>query len=48
MYNELLAERASEFDGIKDKISLNLNKLLYNFKTEGCSWKDFTDYQMLR
>ena len=31
MYNELLAERASEFDGIKDKISLNPNKLLYNF-----------------
>ena len=41
--NELLAERAYEFNGIKDKI--NPNNWIYNFKTEGV--KDFRGYQNL-
>ena len=32
IFNDFLAERASKFHGIKNKI--NLNKLIYDFKTE--------------
>ena len=42
--NKLLAESASEFVGIKEKI--NPNKLIYEFKTEGKISEKFRDYRM--
>ena len=45
LFNESINERASKFDGIKDKI--NPNKLIYKFKTVGKIPKVFRDYQML-
>ena len=44
IFNELLNERASKFNGVKDKI--DHNKLIYDFKTEGKISKDFGDYQI--
>ena len=41
--NKLLNKRASEFVDIKDKI--DLNKLIYNFKTEGKIPKEFRNFQ---
>ena len=42
-FNQFLAERVYESDGVKDKI--NPNELIYNFKTEYRSPKDLKSYQ---
>ena len=44
IFNRFVEERAHEFANIKDKI--DLNKLIYSFKTGVNEPKDFKNYQM--
>ena len=46
IFNELVEERASGFKNLEKRI--NLDKLIYNYKTERRNPKDFRDYQNLR
>ena len=46
IFNELVEERASGFKNLEKRI--NLDKLIYNFKTERRNPKDFRNYQNLR
>ena len=42
-FNELVQEKHFEFKNLKQKI--NPNNLIYRYKTEGISPKDFSNYQ---
>ena len=44
IFNKLVEERTHEFADIKDKV--DLNKLVYKFKTGANEPKDFRNYQM--
>ena len=44
IFNKLVEERTHEFADIKDKV--DLNKLVYKFKTGTNEPKDFRNYQM--
>ena len=46
IFNELVEERASGFKNLEKRI--NLDKLIYNYKTERRNPKDFRNYQNLR
>ena len=43
IFNELAEEKSFEFQNLKEKI--NPNNLIYRYKTEVISPKDFSDYQ---
>ena len=43
LFNELAEEKSFEFQNLKEKI--NPNNLIYRYKTEVISPKDFSDYQ---
>ena len=43
IFNELIRERPSEFHNLEKRI--NLNNLIYKYKIEGKSPKDFRNYQ---
>ena len=45
MFNELVEKKSFKFQNLKEKI--NPNNLIYKFKTEGISPKDFSNYQNL-
>ena len=45
MFNELVEKKSFKFQNLKEKI--NPNNLIYKFKTEGISPKDFSKYQNL-
>ena len=45
MFNELVEKISFKFQNLKEKI--NPNNLIYKFKTEGISPKDFSNYQNL-
>ena len=43
--NKFLEEKSYKFNNLKEKI--NLNNLIYKYKTEGKTSKDFSNYQNL-
>ena len=43
IFNELIRKRLSEFDNLEKRI--NPNNLIYRYKTDGKSPKDFRNYQ---
>ena len=43
--NKLVEEKSDQFQNLKGKT--NFNNLIYNYKTEGESPKDFSNYQNL-
>ena len=45
IFNKLVEEKSYEFQNLKEKI--NPNNLIYKYKTEGRSPKDFSNYQNL-
>ena len=45
MFNERVEKKSFKFQNLKEKI--NPNNLIYKFKTEGISPKDFSNYQNL-
>ena len=45
IFNKFVEEKSYEFQNLKEKI--NHENLIYNYKTEGKSPKDFSDYQNL-
>ena len=43
IFNKFVEEKSHKFQNLKEKI--NHENLIYNYKTEGKSPKDFSDYQ---
>ena len=43
LFNELIRERSFKFHNLEKRS--NINNLTYNYKTEGMSPKDFSNYQ---
>ena len=44
IFNKLVKVRALQFDNVKDKI--DLNNLVFGFKTSGNESKDFRNYEI--